>query len=69
VATTGTSSTSLCPGNSLPPSIIPHYISTSDASKVNLRCKAENTVVRRKSLFGQNIIVEATKASGDIMAG
>lgn len=65
----GTCSTTPRPGNGLPPGIIPHYISTSDASEFNLRRRPGNTAVRRKSLSGKNIIAEATKARGDIMAG
>jgi hypothetical protein len=68
-ATASTCSTTPRPSNGLPPGIISYYISTSDASKFNLRHRPGNTAVRRKSLSSQNIIAEATKASSDIMAG
>jgi hypothetical protein len=46
----------------------PIYISSTDTSDYSTRRRSGNTGQRRKSLSGHNVIAEATKASGDIMA-
>jgi hypothetical protein len=46
----------------------PKYISSTDASDYSTRRRLGNTGQRRKSISGHNVIAEATKASGDIMA-
>jgi hypothetical protein len=46
----------------------PIYISSSDASEFSSRQRLGNTGVRRKSLSSHNVIAEATKASGEVMA-
>lgn len=66
---TGTSSGSLRPLHGLPPGITLHYISSSDGSYVHDNHRQGNTAVLRKSLSGQSLIVEATKQSGEVMAG
>jgi hypothetical protein len=54
----------------LPPTSVqaPVYISSTDASEFSSRQRPGNTGVRRKSLSGHNVIAEATKASGEVMA-
>jgi hypothetical protein len=46
----------------------PFYISSTDTSDFSIKRRPSNTGVRRKSLSGHNVIAEATKASGDVMA-
>ena len=53
----------------LPAGVMPHVISSSDTSECNTRRNVGNTAVKRKSLSGHTIIAEATRASGDVMAG
>jgi hypothetical protein len=44
------------------------YISNTDASEFSSKQRPGNTGVRRKSLSSHNVIAEATKASGEVMA-
>lgn len=53
----------------LPVGVTPHLISSSDTSDSNARKRLGNTAVRRKSISGHSLIAQATKASGDVMAG
>jgi hypothetical protein len=46
----------------------PIYISSTDTSDYSTRRRPGNTGQRKKSLPGHNVIAEATKATGDIMA-
>jgi hypothetical protein len=46
----------------------PMIISSSDTSEFSSRQRPGNTGVRRKSLSSHNVIAEATKASGEVMA-
>ena len=54
---------------SLPLGVIEHVISSSDTSDCNVGRRVGNTAVCQKSLSGHSLIAEATRASGDIMAG
>lgn len=53
----------------LPAGVTPHVISSTDTSEVNPRRQLGNTAVKRKSLSGHTLIAEATRATGDVMAG
>ena len=55
--------------SSLPLGVTPHVISSSDTSDSNAKRRTGNTVVKRKSLSGHTLIVEATRASGEVLAG
>ena len=57
-----------CQRGGLPPRVTPHIINSSGNSKFSLRRRSGNIGVHRKSLSGHNVIAEATKASGDVMA-
>jgi hypothetical protein len=56
------------PGTRLSPGVIPYFLSTSETSEFSNKRRPGNTAVRRKSMSGHNIITEATKASGEVMA-
>jgi hypothetical protein len=60
--------TSPHPGTRLPPRVTPYFLSTSETSEFSNKRRPCNTAVRRKSMSGHNIIAEATKASGEVMA-
>jgi hypothetical protein len=47
---------------------VPVYISSNDALEFNSRQRPGNTGVRRKSLSSHNIIADATKENGEVMA-
>jgi hypothetical protein len=44
------------------------YISSSDPSEFSSKQRTGNTGVQRKSISSHNVIAEATKASGEVMA-
>ena len=48
--------------------MIPHVISSSDTSECNVNRRVGNTTIRRKSFSGHNLIAEAIRATGDVMA-
>ena len=48
--------------------VTPHIISSSDTGDSKARRRLGNTVVKRKSISGHDLIAEATKASGVVMA-
>jgi hypothetical protein len=52
--------------SNLPPGVVPQVLSSSDTN--DYHPKAGNTSVRRKSTSGHNIIADATRASGEVMA-
>ena len=56
------------PRTRLSPGVIPYFLSTSETSEFNNKRQLGNTGIRKKSLSWHNIIVEATKASGKVMA-
>ena len=53
----------------LPPGVTPKVINSSDTSDSNAKRRTSNTAVKRKSLSGHTLIVEATRASGEVLAG
>jgi hypothetical protein len=57
-----------CPGTRLPLGVTPYFLSTSETLEFSNKRRPCNTAVRRKSMSGHNIIAEATKASGEVMA-
>ena len=66
-ATTGTPTPR--PRFPVPIGMTPVVISSSEASECNGGRKLGNTAVRRKSLSGHTLIAQATRASGDVLAG
>ena len=55
-------------GTHLSPGITPYFLSTFETSEFSNKRWPGNTGIRRKSLSRYNIIAEATKASGGVMA-
>ena len=53
----------------IPVGVMPVVISSNDTSECSGGRKIGNTAVRRKSISGHNLIAQATRASGDVMAG
>lgn len=47
----------------------PHVINSSNTGDLGDRGRPGNTAVRRKSISGHSIMAEATRATGNVMAG
>jgi hypothetical protein len=65
---TGGMSASPWPGFTIPPGVATHILSSSDTSECGGRRRPGSTGVQRKSMSGHNLIADATRASGDVMA-
>jgi hypothetical protein len=56
------------PASRLLAGVTPFVLSTSDTSEFCKKRRPGNTGVRRKNVSGHNVIAEATRASGEVMA-
>jgi hypothetical protein len=56
------------PVSRLPVGVTPFVLSTSDTSKFCKKRRPRNTGIHRKNVSGHNVIAEATRASGEVMA-
>ena len=56
------------PSKKLPEGVTPKILSSSGISEFSLRRRLSNIRMRRKSISGQSLIADATKASGEVMA-
>ena len=55
--------------NGIPPGVTPLMVSSSDTSSFTVHRQEGNTGIRCKHLLGHNVIADATRTSGEVMAG
>ena len=65
---TSTGTPSSRPKRGLPLGVTPQVISSSETSQCARKGRAKSTIVQYKNLSGHNVIAEATKATGIVMA-